>query len=122
MNAEEKLKIEELAGYYDEKDNMGLMNYYNNLRQEVLRGVNTYWLAEPVQTAFAHRHGLTVEGGDQTLRYKLYLGAKWAPGVMKESNLNTKTGKIDLNYRNNKLLINNSLSVDYSDGARTVCT
>ena len=119
MNAEEKLKIEELAGYYDEKDNMGLMNYYNNLRQEVLRGVNTYWLAEPVQTAFAHRHGLTVEGGDQTLRYKLYLGAKWAPGVMKESNLNTKTGKIDLNYRNNKLLINNSLSVDYSDGART---
>lgn len=82
MNAEEKLKIEELAGYYDEKDNMGLMNYYNNLRQEVLRGVNTYWLAEPVQTAFAHRHGLTVEGGDQTLRYKLYLGAKWAPGVM----------------------------------------
>lgn len=119
MNAEEKLRIEEMAGYYSYKDDLGLMNYYNNLRQEVLRGVNTYWLAEPVQTSFSHRHGLTVEGGDRTLRYKIYLGAKWAPGVMKESDLNTKTGKIDLNYRANKILINNSLSVDYSDGART---
>lgn len=119
MNAEEKLRIEELAGYYNEKDKMGLMNYYNNLRLEVMRGVNTYWLAEPIQTAFSHRHGLTVEGGDRTLRYKIYLGAKWAPGVMKESDLNTKTGKIDLNYRHNKILINNSLTVDYSDGART---
>ena len=56
MNAEEKLRIEEMAGYYSNKDDLGLMNYYNNLRQEVLRGVNTYWLAEPVQTSFSHRH------------------------------------------------------------------
>lgn len=118
MNAEEKLKIEELAGYYDNKNDIGLMYYYNNIREEVMRGVNTYWLAEPVQTAFSHRHGLTVEGGDRALRYKIYLGARWAPGVMKKSDLNTKTGKIDLNYRVNKILINNSLSVDYSDGVR----
>lgn len=118
MNAKEKLRAEELAGYYKQKDDVGLQNYYNRLKQEVLRGVDTYWLGEPVQTAFSHRHGLTVEGGDRALRYKIYLGAKWAPGVMKETNLNTKTGKIDLNYRQNKILINNSLSVDYSDGTR----
>ena len=118
MNAEEKLRIEELAGYYSNKDDVGLQYYYNNLKQEVLRGVNTYWLGEPVRTAFSHRHGLTIEGGDNILRYKLYLGANWAPGVMKETNLNTKTGKIDLNYRQNKLLINNSLTIDYSDGTR----
>ena len=59
MDAEEKLRIEEMAGYYSYKDDLGLMNYYNNLRQEVLRGVNTYWLAEPVQTSFSHRHGET---------------------------------------------------------------
>lgn len=118
MNAKEKLRIEELAGYYDNKDDVGLQYYYNNLKQEVLRGVDTYWLGEPVRTAFSHRHGLTIEGGDNVLRYKLYLGANWDPGVMKETNLNTKTGKIDLNYRQNKLLINNSLSIDYSDGTR----
>lgn len=37
MNAEEKLRIEEMAGYYSNKDDLGLMNYYNNLRQEVMR-------------------------------------------------------------------------------------
>ena len=119
MNAEEKLRIEELAGYYSNKNNVELRNYYNRIKQDILRGVNTYWLAEPVHTAFSHRHGLTAEGGDKALRYKIYLGARWAPGVMKESNLNTKTGKIDLNYRVNKVLISNSLTVDYSDGART---
>ena len=119
MNAEEKLRIEELAGYYSNKNNVELRNYYNRIKQDILRGVNTYWLAEPVHTAFSHRHGLTAEGGDKALRYKIYLGARWAPGVMKESNLNIKTGKIDLNYRVNKVLISNSLTVDYSDGART---
>lgn len=118
MNAEEKLKVEELAGYYKTKDDVELKNYYTHLKQEVLRGVNTDWLKEPVQTAFAHRHGLTVEGGDRALRYKIYLGARWAPGVMKGTDLNTKTGKVDLNYRANKILINNSFSVDYSDGVR----
>ena len=119
MNAEEKLRIEELAGYYSNKNNVELRNYYNRIKQDILRGVNTYWLAEPVHTAFSHRHGLTAEGGDKALRYKIYLGARWAPGVMKESNLNIKTGKIDLNYRVNKVLISNALTVDYSDGART---
>ncbi len=103
MNAEEKLRIEELAGYYSNKNNVELRNYYNRIKQDILRGVNTYWLAEPVHTAFSHRHGLTAEGGDKALRYKIYLGARWAPGVMKESNLNIKTGKIDLNYRVNKV-------------------
>ena len=57
MNAGEKLRVEELAGYYANKDDVGLQNYYNHLKQEVLRGVDTYWLGEPVQTAFSHRHG-----------------------------------------------------------------
>ena len=60
MNAEEKLRIEELAGYYSNKNNVELRNYYNRIKQDILRGVNTYWLAEPVHTAFSHRHGLTV--------------------------------------------------------------
>lgn len=119
MNAEEKLQIEELAGYYARKDDVGLMNYYNRIKQSVLEGVDTYWLAEPVQTSFTHRHGLTVEGGDKALRYKIYMGAKWAPGVMKGSDLNTKTGKVDINYRFGKFLINNTVTVDYSKGERT---
>lgn len=56
------------------------------------------------------------------MRYKLYVGANLAPGVMKETNLDTKTGKIDLNYRNGKIMINNSLTVDYSNGTRNLLT
>lgn len=118
MDAKEKLEVEERAGYYDNQDIVGLMNYYNRIKQEVLRGVNTYWLAEPVNTVFSHRHGLTVEGGDRALRYKIYMGAQWKPGVMKGTDLNTKTGKVDINYRYGKFLVNNSISVDYSNGTR----
>ena len=119
MDAKEKLEIEERAGYYDYKDDLGLQRYHNKIKQEVLRGVNTYWLSKPVQTAFAHRHGVNIEGGDQALRYKIYLGANFAPGVMKETDLNTKSGKVDIRYRFNKFLISNQLSLDYSKGART---
>ncbi|MFR7809630.1 MAG: hypothetical protein ACLU4N_10360 [Butyricimonas faecihominis] len=38
MNAEEKLRIEELAGYYDNKNDVNLRNYYNRIKQEVLSG------------------------------------------------------------------------------------
>ena len=119
MDAKEKLEIEERAGYYDYKDDLGLQRYHNKIQQEVLRGVNTYWLSKPVQTAFAHRHGVNIEGGDQAFRYKIYLGANFAQCVMKETDLNTKSGKVDIRYRFNKFLISNQLSLDYSKGART---
>lgn len=53
MNAGEKLRVEELAGYYANKDDVGLQNYYNHLKQEVLRGVDTYWLGEPRESVFS---------------------------------------------------------------------
>ncbi len=45
--------------------------------------MNTYWLAEPVKTAFSLSAWLTVEGGDHTLRYKIYLEPNGHPGIMK---------------------------------------
>lgn len=75
LNAREKLQIEEEAGYYDDKDDLDLQAFHNNIQKEVLRGVDTYWLSKPVHTVFAHRHGINMEGGDQTLRYKIYLGS-----------------------------------------------
>lgn len=119
LNAREKLQIEEEAGFYDDKDDLALQAFHNNIQKEVLRGVDTYWISKPVHTVFAHRHGINMEGGDQTLRYKIYLGANFAPGVMKETDLNTKSGKVDIRYRFNKFLISNQLSLDYSKGTRT---
>lgn len=118
-NAEEKLRIEEMAGYYDAKNNIDLMRYYAHLKQEVLRGVNTYWLSKPLRTSFSHRHGVNLEGGDKALRYKVYLGASFTPGIMKETDLNTKSGRVDILYRFGRFLVSNQLGVDFSKGART---
>ncbi|MEG2277749.1 MAG: TonB-dependent receptor, partial [Odoribacter sp.] len=82
-------------------------------------GVNTDWIAQPVQTAFNHRHSFNLEGGDNTLRYKLYFGLNQAPGIMKGTGIDNKNGSIDLRYRTNNLLISNQLSLDYTRGDRT---
>lgn len=118
-DARDKILVEELAGFYDDKNNASLNEYYNTIKYEVARGVNTYWLSKPLRTVFNHRHGLSLEGGDYALRYKLYFGYNAVPGVMKESDLTTKTGKIDLRYRFGKFLISNQLQLDYTTGRRT---
>lgn len=118
-NAKEKLEVEELAGYFSMQNDINKMKYHAHLQEEILRGVNTYWLSKPLRTGFSHRHGIQFEGGDRALRYKVYLGANFAPGIMKGTDLNTKTGKVDLLYRFDNFLISNQLSVDYSKGKRS---
>ncbi|MDO4770441.1 SusC/RagA family TonB-linked outer membrane protein [Porphyromonas sp.] len=123
VNAAEKLDIEKRAGLYDEYytagTTLGILETLKHKELEVLRGVNTYWLSEPVRTAFAHRHGITVEGGDNTLRYKLYAGLNEAPGVMKGTGTYSKSGNIDIRYRQGKVLLSNILFVDFTNSDRT---
>lgn len=123
VNAAEKLELEKRAGIYNETDNAdATLGIYESLKRkelEVLRGVNTYWLSEPVRTAFVHRHGLSVEGGDNTLRYKLYAGVNEAPGVMKGTGTYSKSGNIDIRYRQGKVLLSNVLFVDFTNSDRT---
>ncbi|MCL2560855.1 MAG: SusC/RagA family TonB-linked outer membrane protein [Rikenellaceae bacterium] len=119
LNAAEKLELEELAGYYRNMPNQpALQDYYNRIKHAVLSGVDTYWIKEPVRTAFTHRHTVNMEGGDNALLYKVTLGAGFAPGVMKGTNLDTKTGRVELRYRRNNLLISNVVTVDHTNGTR----
>lgn len=113
MEAEDKLYTEHLAGLYAPQDLDALRDYQSRLR-EVKRGVNTYWLAQPLRTAWQQRHALTLEGGSQVLRYKLYAGMNLTPGVMKGSERKTQTMALDLSYRFSNLLMKNSVTVDNS--------
>ena len=65
-----KLEYERSAGLFESVD---MLNYYNKYKQEILRGVNTYWLSQPLRTAITHRHTLNMEGGDEAIRYSLSL-------------------------------------------------
>lgn len=116
MNAEEKLSVEKKAGYYPEDKDISYVIRYQNYLREVKRGVNTDWMSQPLRNSVQHRHTVTLEGGDRALRYKLYFGANFSPGVMKGSTRKTQTGALDLSYRFKKILLRNKVGVDNSLG------
>lgn len=123
LNAAEKLELEKRAGYYDNaytvSQEKNQTDSYRRKLLEVQRGVNTYWLSQPLRTVFAQRHGLNLEGGSNELRYKLYAGLNNAPGVMKGTGVNGTSVSLDIRYRYKGLLISNIAYVDYTKSDRT---
>ena len=120
MNAREKLEFETLAGVY--KDNTG--NPYAQLRLddlrnqrllEIERGVDTYWLSEPIRPGFTHKHNIYAEGGEDKIRYGIGLSVGNVDGVMKGSDRETLEGNVDLIYRTGKFQFSNKLSINWLD-------
>ncbi len=110
MNAEQKLEAEWLAGFYN-PNNPTQMNTYNRYKADVMRGVDTYWLSQALQTPLIQRHTLSLQGGATELRYNLSLSHNRNPGVMKKSGRNMTSFNFDLTYRTGKLNIVNSLNL-----------
>lgn len=117
MNAAEKLEFERLTGRFESNlvgsEEENYMRYYK-LLANVQRGVDTYWMSEPLRTALTQRHNVYIEGGDKQMRYGLGLNYTNIDGVMKESRRQVLSGNLDLLYRKNKLSFSNKLSVDYT--------
>ena len=122
MNASEKLEYELLAGRYSPMEGYDgfvdklqeMQDYYSRLK-EVLRGVDTYWLSEPLRTVFNHSHNLYIDGGDQAMRYGLGISYNNRDGVMKKSNRDGMGVNIDLIYRKKGLLFSNKASMDLTN-------
>jgi TonB-linked SusC/RagA family outer membrane protein len=118
MNAGEKLEFEKLSGFLGSRRPDGSFitdaadRKYNQLLAEVKRGVNTYWMNEPLRTALFHRHTLFAEGGDANLRYGVTLSYGDNQGVMKGSGRKVTQGNVRLMYRKGRLSVTNSLSLD----------
>ena len=94
MNSHEKLQFETLAGVYKDLTN----NPLNQIRLDSLRnarlkgieqGIDTYWLSEPLQTGFTHKHNIYAEGGEENVRYGIGLSYGKVRGVMKGSDRQT---------------------------------
>lgn len=115
MNAAEKLEFERLAGNFTSNiaSQQELKEIrYNTLLANVRRGVDTYWLSEPIRTGLNQRHNLYVEGGNEQFRYGFGGSYNKIEGVMKTSNRDVLSGNLDLLYRVGKLTFSNKLSVD----------
>lgn len=115
MNAAEKLQTEWKAGAYD-SENANHMNAYNGYLRNVLGGVNTYWLSQPLRTAVQHRHSLTAAGGTEVFRYSLGLNASFMPGVMKGSESNSKSVNFNMTYRKGKATVGANINLTEAGG------
>ena len=71
------------------------------------RGVNTYWMSEPLRTGLTQRHNVYVEGGDSQMRYGIGINFTNIQGVMQESRRQVMSGNLDLLYRIGKLSYSN---------------
>ncbi|WP_214071808.1 SusC/RagA family TonB-linked outer membrane protein [Mucilaginibacter sp. dw_454] len=117
LNASDKLRYEQLAGLYSavnstaETQDQLDQEYYSKLRN-VVSGVNSYWLSQPLQNAYGMKHSLYAEGGDSTFRYGIDLRYETAPGVMKGSGRDRYTGGMSFFYNPTKsLLIKNEVTI-----------
>jgi TonB-linked SusC/RagA family outer membrane protein len=113
-NAVEKLEIERLAGLYDSEsvpERINRQKRYSAIQKEILAGVNTDWLAQPVRVGVGQKHSLYLEGGDENMTYGVDLSYNQVNGVMKGSDRNTFAGGIALSYRTKKFLFRNKLSI-----------
>lgn len=115
LNAFDKLELERLGGLYKNnrpENQLILDQRYAHRRSEVERGVDTYWLSQPLQTGIGNKQALYVEGGDQFVKYGISFGYSDNKGVMKNSGRKTYEGGMTLSYRKNKFLIRNQLNVN----------
>lgn len=130
-NAAEKLAVEQAAGHFNyifdngvyqatNAANQYLRNIsYNALLDEVMRGVDTDWLAQPTRVGVGQKHSLFVEGGDQAFQYGIDLSYNNVAGVMKGSNRDTFAGGIKLSYRYKSLSFRNNLTLTYNKGTNS---
>ncbi|GHE48100.1 SusC/RagA family TonB-linked outer membrane protein [Sphingobacterium griseoflavum] len=116
MTAREKYELERIAGLYNVRNTGASVPYQltnqaiiDNIYSEVVRGVDTYWLSQPLQTAISQSHTLNIMGGDQAFRYSLIGGYKTTPGVMIGNSRRSLNGAINLQYVTKKLTVGNNL-------------
>ena len=73
LNARDKLELERIVGLYDDEDDVvndrALKEKYGQLYSEVLKGVNTHWLSQPIQTGIGQKYNLRLEGGNESFRW-----------------------------------------------------
>ena len=119
LNAAEKLQLEENAGLYKDEwahIEMALRKRQARIKQEIERGVDTYWLSKPLRTGVGHKHNLRLEGGgNDGFRYSASVQYNDILGVMKGSDRKTFNGNINLMYQQEKLLFRNNLEVGLSE-------
>ena len=116
MNAREKLETERLAGLYDSNTpeiDPYTNGYYQRLNN-VLTGVDTYWLSQGLRTALNHKNSVFIDGGENDVRWGVELGFRGTEGVMKHSSRKNANAAFYVDYRIGGLQIKNKVTYTYN--------
>lgn len=116
VNAREKLETERQAGLYDSNTpeiDPYTNGYYQRLNN-VLTGVDTYWLSQGLRTALNHKHSVFIDGGENDVRWGVELGFRGTEGVMKHSSRKNANAAFYVDYRIGGLQIKNKVTYTYN--------
>ncbi|WP_341843545.1 SusC/RagA family TonB-linked outer membrane protein [Chitinophaga caseinilytica] len=116
LDAKDKLEYERLAGLYTNNDVDSpdeLEKQYYRKRNNVLAGVNTYWLSQPIQTELGQRHSVSVQGGTKTVKYGVDARYQNNGGVMKGSGRDrySLSNTLSYNLGDNKFMARNMFTI-----------
>lgn len=119
MNAREKLEFERLSGRFISHPRFGtpigqmaLDELYSSRLKDVEKGIDSYWLNEPLQTGYSQRHSLMVNGGDGAITFNVGADYRNIKGAMIGSGRKTWGTTLSLTYRNKNLNISNNLYIN----------
>lgn len=113
-NAAEKLELEKKYGLYDSDDFdtwVTLQQQYNKRLTAVQSGVETDWMSKPLRTGIGHKHALSFEMGDQSLRLIADISYNDVAGVMKGSDRKNIDGSVSISYRHKSLNFQDIMTV-----------
>lgn len=119
-NALQKLEAERIDGMYTTspvgydpaEEQLSLDRLYNHRRKLVLEGLDTYWLAKPLQDGVGQRHNLSIELGNRDLRVITDFNYFDVTGAMKGSGRTNIGGNVNASYRLKNFLFRNITSLN----------
>lgn len=117
LNAREKLDLEVRAGLYrsvlnETQERLNVL--YAARLSEVERGVNTYWLSQPLRNSIGAKQNLYIEGGGNNALYGISLSYEKRNGVMKASDRENFQASTFLSYRIKDFQFRNELTLGFN--------
>lgn len=116
-NSLEKLEAERIDGMYSPQtptttlaDQIAAQQLYNRRKKLALEGLDTYWIAKPLQNGVGQKHALTVELGGSNLNNIIDVAYRDVTGAMIGSNRKNISGNVSTSYRLNNFLFRNIMS------------
>ncbi len=119
LDAWSKFNLEEKAQMYNVSNispeaMVDVQQYRSAVMQNLIEGVDTYWLSKPLRVGIGQNHNLRADGGDEHFRYALSLQYRNVEGVMKGSSRDTFNGGVDLTFYHSNFDFRNNLTIGYN--------